>query len=256
MTPAPVPPAETTAPPRLAATGLAKQYGHVTALDGISVEFKPGLTGIVGDNGAGKSTLMRILSGVEVADEGSVLVDGRPTAFESARDARMAGIESLYQDLALVDTMSVADNIFLGREITHRVLGVRMVDRYRMRQDADQVLSTVRIQMPSSRAGVRQLSGGQRQAVAIARALHFKARVLLLDEPTAALGPRETAAFLGLIREVADRGETVVMVGHNLPQMLELADHLLVMRAGQVRATLNPAETSLRDLAELMVGSA
>jgi ABC-type sugar transport system ATPase subunit len=185
-----------------------------------------------------------------------VLVDGQPTAFESARDARMAGIESLYQDLALVDTMSVADNIFLGREMTHRVLGVRMVDRYRMRRDADQVLSTVRIQMPSSRAGVRQLSGGQRQAVAIARALHFKARVLLLDEPTAALGPRETAAFLGLIREVADRGETVVMVGHNLPQMLELADHLLVMRAGQVRATLNPGDTSLRDLAELMVGSA
>jgi ABC-type sugar transport system ATPase subunit len=248
--------AGTSVPPRLAAAGLTKDYGHVTALDGVSVEFKPGLTGIVGDNGAGKSTLMRILSGVEVADEGSVLVDGQHKAFESARDARFAGIESLYQDLALVDTMSVADNIFLGREITHRVAGVRMVDRRRMRQEADQVLSTVRIRMPSARVGVRQLSGGQRQAVAIARALHFKARVLLLDEPTAALGPRETAAFLGLIREVADRGETVVMVGHNLPQMLELADHLLVMRAGQVRATLNPKETTLRDLAELMVGSA
>jgi ABC-type sugar transport system ATPase subunit len=255
MTPPATAPTETSVP-RLAATGLAKQYGHVTALDGVTLDFKPGLTGIVGDNGAGKSTLMRILSGVEVADEGSVLVDGQPTAFESARDARFAGIESLYQDLALVDTMSVADNIFLGREITHRVLGIRMVDRHRMRQESDEVLGTVRIRMPSSRAGVRQLSGGQRQAVAIARALHFKARVLLLDEPTAALGPRETAAFLGLIREVADRGETVVMVGHNLPQMLELADHLLVMRAGQVRATLNPKQTTLRDLAELMVGSA
>lgn len=244
------------APPRLAAIGLAKQYGHITALDGISAEFKPGLTGIVGDNGAGKSTLMRILSGVEVPDEGSVLVDGEPKVLESARDARIAGIESLYQDLALVDTMSVADNIFIGREITHRVLGVRIVNRHRMRQEADQVLGAVRIRMPSSRAGVRQLSGGQRQAVAIARALHFNARVLLLDEPTAALGPRETAAFLGLIREVADSGETVVMVGHNLPQMLELADHLLVMRAGRVRATLNPRQTTLRDLAELMVGSA
>ncbi|MHB1594878.1 MAG: ATP-binding cassette domain-containing protein [Streptosporangiaceae bacterium] len=247
---------ETSAPPRLAATGLAKQYGHITALDGVSVEFKPGLTGIVGDNGAGKSTLMRILSGVEVPDGGSVLVDGEPKVLESARDARIAGIESLYQDLALVDTMSVADNIFIGREITHRVLGVRVVSRRRMRQEADQVLTAVRIAMPSSRAGVRQLSGGQRQAVAIARALHFNARVLLLDEPTAALGPRETAAFLGIIREVADSGETVVMVGHNLPQMLELADHLLVMRAGQVRATLKPKGTSLRDLAELMVGSA
>jgi len=247
---------ESSAPARLAAVGLAKEYGHVVALNGVSVEFKSGLTGIVGDNGAGKSTLMRILSGVEVADEGSVLVDGQPRAFESAKDARLAGIESLYQDLALVDTMSVADNIFLGREITHRILGVRVVDRRRMRHDADEVLRTVRISMPPSQAGVRQLSGGQRQAVAIARALHFKARVLLLDEPTAALGPRETAAFLSLIREVADRGETVVMVGHNLPQMLELADHLLVMRAGQVRATLKPSETSLRDLAELMVGSA
>jgi D-xylose transport system ATP-binding protein len=242
--------------PRLAADGLSKEYGHVVALDNVSVEFQPGLTGIVGDNGAGKSTLMRILSGVEVADEGSVLVDGQPKAFASAKAARLAGIESLYQDLALVDTMSVADNIFLGREIAHRVLGFRIVDRRRMRQEADQVLSTVRIDMPSSRTGVRQLSGGQRQAVAIARALHFKARVVLLDEPTAALGPRETAAFLSLIREVADRGETVVMVGHNLPQMLDLADHLLVMRAGQVRATLNPKQTTLRDLAELMVGSA
>jgi ABC-type sugar transport system ATPase subunit len=242
--------------PRLAAEGLSKEYGHVVALNNVSVEFEPGLTGILGDNGAGKSTLMRILSGVEVADEGSVLVDGRPRALESAKAARLAGIESLYQDLALVDTMSVADNIFLGREIAHRVLGIRIVDRRRMRQEADQVLSTVRIDMPPSRTGVKQLSGGQRQAVAIARALHFKARVVLLDEPTAALGPRETAAFLGLIREVADRGETVVMVGHNLPQMLDLADHLLVMRAGQVRATLNPKDTTLRDLAELMVGSA
>jgi ABC-type sugar transport system ATPase subunit len=242
-------------PARLAAVGLSKEYGHVVALDDVSVEFKPGLTGIVGDNGAGKSTLMRILSGVEVADEGSVLVDGQPQAIESAKAARLAGIESLYQDLALVDTMSVADNIFLGREITHRALGIRLVDRRRMRQEADRVLSTVRIAMPASRTGVKQLSGGQRQAVAIARALHFKARVVLLDEPTAALGPRETAAFLSLIREVADR-ETVVMVGHNLPQMLDLADHLLVMRAGRVLATPSPKDTSLRDLAELMVGSA
>jgi ABC-type sugar transport system ATPase subunit len=251
----PVSTAEATSPPRLAAVGLAKEYGHVVALAGVSIEFKPGLTGIVGDNGAGKSTLMRILSGVEVADEGSVLVDGQPRAFESAREARLAGIESLYQDLALVDTMSVADNIFLGREITRRLLGVRVVDRRHMLLEADEVLKTVRISMPPSRTGVRQLSGGQRQAVAIARALHFKARVLLLDEPTAALGPRETAAFLGLIRHVADLGETVVMVGHNLPQMLELADHLVVMRAGQVRATMNPKDTTLRDLAELMVGS-
>jgi fructose transport system ATP-binding protein len=246
----------TSAVPRLAATNLSKWYGHVAALQQVSVEFLPGLTGIVGDNGAGKSTLLKIFSGVEVPDEGAVLVDGQPIAFDTARAARAAGIESLYQDLALVESMSVADNIFLGRERTRRVLGVRVVDRRGMRKEADDALKLVRINMPPSRAGVKQLSGGQRQAVAIARAMHFGARVVLLDEPTAALGPRETAAFLRIIRDTADLGETVVMVGHNLPQMLELADYLLVMRTGRVVAALKPKDTSLRELTDFMVGSA
>jgi ABC-type sugar transport system ATPase subunit len=242
--------------PRLAAAGLSKWYGHVAALNQVSVEFLPGLTGIVGDNGAGKSTMLKIFSGVEVPDEGTVFVDGAPRAFGSAREARAAGIESLYQDLALVETMSIADNIFLGREPARQVLGLRVIDRRAMRREADLALSRVRIDMPSSRLGVRQLSGGQRQAVAIARAMHFGARVVLLDEPTAALGPRETAAFMSIIRDMADREETVVMVGHNLPQMLELADHLLVMRAGMVVATLEPQQTTLRELTDFMVGSA
>lgn len=241
--------------PRLAAVHLSKSYGHVRALRDVSVQFLPGLTGILGDNGAGKSTLMKIFSGVEIADQGWILVDGQPQAFDSARGARAVGIESLYQDLALVETMSIADNIFLGREKTRRVLGARIVDRRSMRQEADQALTAVRISMPPSRVGVKQLSGGQRQAVAIARAMHFGARVVLLDEPTAALGPRETAAFLRIIRDMADSKATVVMVGHNLPQMLELADYLLVMRAGSVVATLSPRETSLRELTEFMVGS-
>jgi len=247
---------DTNAVPRLAARKLSKWYGHVAALQQVSVEFLPGLTGIVGDNGAGKSTLLKIFSGVEVPDEGAVLVDGQPVVFDSARAARAAGIESLYQDLALVESMSVADNIFLGRERTRRLLGIRVVDRRRMRKEADDALKQVRISMPPSRASVKQLSGGQRQAVAIARAMHFGARVVLLDEPTAALGPRETAAFLRIIRDTADLGETVVMVGHNLPQMLELADHLLVMRAGRVVAALKPSDTSLRELTDFMVGSA
>jgi ABC-type sugar transport system ATPase subunit len=246
---------EAPAPPRLAAANLSKWYGHVAALRDVSVEFLAGLTGIVGDNGAGKSTLMKLLSGVEIPDEGWILVDGQPQAFDSALAARAAGIESLYQDLALVDTMSIAENIFLGRERTRRVMGARVLDRRQMRQQAEQALKSVRIAMPPARVGVKQLSGGQRQAVAIARAMHFGARVVLLDEPTAALGPRETAAFLSIIRDMADRGETVVMVGHNLPQMLELADHMFVMRAGAVVARLKPSETSLRDLTEFMVGS-
>ncbi|MGA3215316.1 MAG: ATP-binding cassette domain-containing protein [Acidimicrobiales bacterium] len=245
----------TDAVPRLAAKHLSKWYGHVGALKDVSVEFWPGLTGIIGDNGAGKSTLMKILSGFEVPDEGELLLDGRPVAFHSSRAAREAGIESLYQNLALVNTLTVADNVFLGRELTRRVLGVSLVDRRAMRKDADDALKLLRIAMPTSRVGVKQLSGGQRQAVALARAMYFGARVVLLDEPTAALGPRETAAFLRIIRDTADHGETVAVVGHNLPQMLELADHLLVMRAGRVVATFNPKDTSLRELTEFMVGS-
>lgn len=242
-------------PARLAAAGVSKWYGSITALQDVSVEFKPGLTGIIGDNGAGKSTLLKIFSGVEVPDEGAVLVDGRPVLLSSARASRAVGIESLYQDLALVETMSIADNIFLGRERVRRGAGVRLVDRKRMLQEADDALSQVRIRMPTSRVGVRQLSGGQRQAVAIARAMHFGARVVLLDEPTAALGPRETSAVLGIVRDMAERGETVVMVGHNLPQMLELADNLIVMRAGRIVAAPDPHRTTLRDITEFMVGS-
>jgi ABC-type sugar transport system ATPase subunit len=246
----------TVAVPRLAATHLSKWYGHVGALREVSVEFWPGLTGIVGDNGAGKSTLMKIFSGFEVPDEGEILVDGHPMAFHSARAAREIGIESLYQSLALVDTLTVADNVFLGRELQRRILGVNVVDRRAMRKSADDALKLLRISMPPSRVGVKQLSGGQRQAVALARAIYFGARVVLLDEPTAALGPRETAAFLRIIRDTADHGETVVVVGHNLPQMLELADHLLVMRAGRIVAAFSPKETSLRELTDFMVGSA
>lgn len=247
---------KTTTAPRLAATNLSKWYGHVGALRDVSVEFLPGLTGIVGDNGAGKSTLLKIFSGFEVPDKGELLIDGHPVTFHTARAAKDAGIESLYQNLALVDTLSIADNIFLGREPMRRVFGLRMVDRRSMRRHSDDALKLLRINMPPSRVGVKELSGGQRQAVALARAMYFGARVVLLDEPTASLGPRETAAFLRIIRDTADHGETVVMVGHNLPQMLELADHLLVMRAGKVVAAFRPQDTSLRELTDFMVGSA
>ena len=183
--------------PRLAASHVSKWYGHVGALRDVSVEFLSGLTGIVGDNGAGKSTLLKIFSGFEAPSEGQILVDGHPVVFHTARAAREAGIESLYQSLALVDTMSVADNVFMGRELMRRVLGVSMVDRRSMRKDADEALKLLRIGMPSSRVGVKQLSGGQRQAVALARAIYFGARVVLLDEPTAALARAKLLLFCG-----------------------------------------------------------
>lgn len=253
MTTQTVPDAESI--PRLAARRVSKHYGHVAALSDISVDFRPGLNGIIGDNGAGKSTLLKIFSGVEIPDGGAVLIDGKPTLLTSTRAARAAGIESLYQDLALVDTMSIAANIFLGRERVKHLLGAKIVDRRQMHQEADAALRKVRIRMPPSKVGVKQLSGGQRQAVAITRAMFFGARVILLDEPTAALGPKETAAVLRIVRDMADSGETVVMVGHNLPQMLELADSLIVMRAGRIVATPDPKHTTLRELTDFMVGS-
>ena len=151
--------------------------------------------------------------------------------------------------------MSIAHNIFLGREFTRTIAGLRLVDGGNMHQAADEALGKVRIAMRPSRTRARQLSGRQHQAVARARALRFGPRVVLSDEPTAALGPRETAAVLGIVRDMADRGETVVMVGHYLPQMPEVADNLLVMRAGRVVATPDPRATTLRDLTEFMVGS-
>lgn len=243
-------------PPRatLAGVALSKFYGHVKALDGVSVDFEPGLNAVIGDNGAGKSTLMKIFSGVLTQDEGEVLVDGETVRFESARSARAVGIEALYQDLALVDTMSIAENVFLGRELSRRVGGLRVVDRRKMEGIAQAALDEIHIRMPSAQTGVKQLSGGQRQAVAVARAMHFGARVLLLDEPTAALGPRETAAFMEVIRHAVAGRRTVVMVGHNLPQVLEVADRIIVMRAGKVVGRFLPSETSLRELTEFMVG--
>lgn len=238
----------------MAGVDLSKAYGHIKALDGVSVGFEPGLNAVIGDNGAGKSTLMKIFSGVVTPDEGQVLLDGKVVTFDSARSARAVGIEALYQDLALVDTMTIAENVFLGRELTRRVGSVRVVDRRAMQRVAQKALDEIRVRMPPAHTGVRQLSGGQRQAVAVARAMHFGARVLLLDEPTAALGPRETAAFMEVIRHAVAGGRTVVMVGHNLPQVLEVADRIIAMRAGKVVGRFLPAETSLRELLEFMVG--
>ncbi|MHB1499644.1 MAG: ATP-binding cassette domain-containing protein [Candidatus Dormibacteria bacterium] len=236
--------------------GVTKFYGAIAALEGVDFEFTPGLNAIVGDNGAGKSTLMKILSGVVRPDAGTIAINGEPVELKTALDARTAGIESLYQDLALAPTMSICDNIFLGREITKSYLGVRVLDRRAMMAVARAALGEIRISMPDPGAAVRTLSGGQRQSVAVARALHFGARVLLLDEPTAALGPRETAAFFDILRAAVAQDGTVVMVGHNLPQVLQMASRIIVMRAGQVVARFRPEETSVEKLTGFMVGSA
>lgn len=243
-------------PDSLSGLGISKFYGAITALDNVSVHFRPGLNAIIGDNGAGKSTLMKIFSGVEQPDSGTIVVDGEEVELHSARSARELGIESLYQDLALAPSMSIADNFFLGRELVHGGLGVQILDKRRMKSIAQSGLDGIHINMPAPDVLVRTLSGGQRQAVAVARAVHFGAKILLLDEPTAALGPRETAAFFEVIKSVVDQGRTVIMVAHNLPQVLALADSMVVFRAGRVAGTFIPSETSLEEVTSFMVGTA
>jgi simple sugar transport system ATP-binding protein len=235
---------------------IKKSYAGVAALRGVDIDLDVGLTAIVGDNGAGKSTLMKILSGVVRPDEGEIVIDGSPVTLDSPTRARSLGIESLYQDLALADTLDVASNVFLGRELVKRRLLIHTLDDKAMRRAAAETLKAVGIGIPDVKLPVRQLSGGQRQAVALARAMYFSAQVILLDEPTAALGPKETAAFTRVVREFVERRTTVCMVTHNLPQVMELADRIVVMRAGRVVATMNVSDVTEEQLLGLMVGSA
>jgi ABC-type sugar transport system ATPase subunit len=234
---------------------VAKSYGAVRALKPTTTTFRQGLTGIVGDNGAGKSTLMKILSGVIAPDEGEIWLDDRKLELTSPIAARNAGVESLYQELALAETLDVAGNIFLGREITRSVLGLRILKHREMAALARQTLQQVQINIPDVSAMVRSLSGGQRQAVALARAVYFNAPVVLLDEPTAALGPRETAAVNRIIERMVEQGKLVIMVTHNIPQILAMANRIVVMRAGAITWEVDPHETSEEELLSYMVGS-
>jgi simple sugar transport system ATP-binding protein len=240
----------------LSVKNIKKSYAGVAALRGVDIDLDVGLTAIVGDNGAGKSTLMKILSGVVRPDDGEIVIDGSPVTLDSPTRARSLGIESLYQDLALADTLDVASNVFLGRELVKRRLLIHTLDDKAMRRAAAETLKAVGIGIPDVKLPVRQLSGGQRQAVALARAMYFSAQVILLDEPTAALGPKETAAFTRVVREFVERRTTVCMVTHNLPQVMELADRIVVMRAGRVVATMNVSDVTEEQLLGLMVGSA
>jgi simple sugar transport system ATP-binding protein len=234
---------------------VSKAYGPVRALEGVSLSFGPGLTAIVGDNGAGKTTMMKIIAGVEFPSSGHLEIDGIERRFSSPQDARAAGIEALYQDLSLADTLSIAENIFLGRELTQKRCGLRVLGRRRMKDEADRLLATMGVSMPQSATVVRDLSGGQRQAVALGRAIYFDARILLLDEPTAALGPRETATFMALIREVVARGKTVIMVAHDLPMAIDMSESIVVMRAGRVVQQVKARDVSARELNAFIVGA-
>ncbi len=234
--------------------GLAKRFGGVHAVEDVSLALQAGeVMGIVGHNGAGKSTLMQMLAGSLRPDAGGIRLDGRPVRLASPRDARRLGIEALYQDLALADNLDAVANVFLGREHTTRM---GFLDEGAMELSAREVLARVRPDFPDVRRPVAQLSGGQRQAVAIARAIEFHARVLILDEPTAALGPAETHAVGDVVRRLRDEGVGVFLVSHDLHDVFALSDRIAVMRGGRLEALVNRGDTDPDALVELLVGGA
>ena len=230
---------------------LSKRYGGVEALRGVDLTIHPGeVVGLMGDNDAGKSTLMKVLCGAVSPDEGTLLVDGAPFTMRSPRDATQHGIAVVYQDLALVDQRDVACNVFLGREPRRHIV----VDRKRMRREARAVLDDLSIRISSVRLPVGELSGGQRQCIAIARAVHQGGRLVLLDEPTAALGPEQQANVLRLITDLRSRGTSVVVVSHNVDHVLSVANRVVVMRAGAVQGIRDVSSTTAAEIVGLIVG--
>lgn len=241
------------------ARGLLKRFGHVTALDGADFDLRAGeILAVIGDNGAGKSSLIKALSGALIPDAGEIRLDGRVVHFRAPMDARRAGIETVYQDLAVAPAMTIAENLFLGRELRRPgVLGrlLRMLDHERMRLEAEQHMRALQIGIRSMTQAVETLSGGQRQGVAVARSAAFARHVVIMDEPTAALGVKEATMVLDLIRRVRERGLSIVLISHNMPHVFELADRIHVARLGRRAAVLDPRAISMSDAVAVMTGA-
>ena len=243
--------------PMLRARGISKRFGGVVALDDVSIDVEAGqITGLVGDNGAGKSTLIRILSAVLTADDGTIELDGAPVHFASPAEARAAGIETVYQDLALAGNMPVWANIFLGRELVRGPKRLNILDKRRMASEAEAMLSRLSRTMPPIEAPTAQLSGGQRQAIAIARAAAWGSKVIIMDEPTAALGPAETRAVEDVIAGLRDRGFAVLIISHNLEQVFRLVDRVWVLRRGRMIGNRWLADSSPEEIVAMITGAA
>jgi fructose transport system ATP-binding protein len=247
------------ATPVLQARGLVKRYGNVTALDGADFDLLPGeILAVIGDNGAGKSTLIKALSGAIVPDQGEILLDGKPVHFKSPLDARRQGIETVYQDLAVAPALDIASNLFLGREVLKPgILGsvFRMLDKKKMLDGAVSSMQDLKIGIRSMRQAVETLSGGQRQGVAVARSAAFARHVVIMDEPTAALGVKESGMVLDLIRRVRERGLPVILISHNMPHVFEVADRVHIQRLGRRVAVIRPHEFSMSDAVAIMTGA-
>jgi simple sugar transport system ATP-binding protein len=240
--------------PLLEARGVTRRFGHVQALRGAAFTAYAGeVVALIGDNGAGKSTLVKTLAGALRPDSGQILLDGRPVHLSDPVAAQRLGIETVYQDLALAHDLDAAANLFLGRELT-RFPFLNVLDRAAMRRRAVEAFDELGIRLPDLSAPVRQLSGGQRQCVAVARAVAWASKVVFMDEPTAALGVVQRAQVLDLIRRVRDRGVTVVLISHNMPEVLAVADRVEVLRLGRRVARFTAADTSVEELVSAMTG--
>ena len=244
----------------LQARGLVKRFGRVVALEGADFDLLPGeILAVVGDNGAGKSTLIQVLAGAITPDSGQIQMEDKPVHFRSPLEARRAGIETVFQNLALSPALSIADNLFLGREIRRKgLLGalLRRLDRAEMERAAREHLSSLGLlTIQDIGQTVETLSGGQRQGVAVARAAAFGSRVIIMDEPTAALGVKESRRVLDLILDVKRKGLPIVLISHNMPHVFELADRIHIMRLGRRVALVSPKSHSMSDVVAIMTGA-
>lgn len=237
---------------------VRKRFGAVEALKGVSFALNAGeVVAVVGDNGAGKSTLMKIISGVYAPDSGELIFNGAPVKFASPKAAREAGIETIYQDLALADHLDIGANVFLGREPLRRFAGIiPVIDEAKVHEEVVNLLARVESHIPDPDVRVLALSGGQRQAVAIARALYWKAKVVIMDEPTAALAQMETRNVLRMARGLASEGVGVLFIGHNLIEVLEVSDRVVVMQRGTVVHECRSSDTDQEQLVRHMTGRA
>lgn len=244
--------------PLLRVVNLTKRFGGLVAVNHVSFDINRGeVVGLVGDNGAGKSTLIKMISGVYQPDGGQIFFDGKEVTMAGPREAREMGIEAIYQDLALAENLDVSANIFLGREIKRPYLGglIHTLDTHQMQSESANILSRLEIKIPSLKELIRNLSGGQRQAVAIARSIYWNAKLMIMDEPTAALGVSEQRKVLILVRTLRDQGVPVILISHNMQDVFAVADRIIVLRRGKKVAERIAAETTPDEIVSLMVGA-
>jgi D-xylose transport system ATP-binding protein len=244
--------------PVLEVRNAVKRFGAVLALDDVSFELGQGeVLAVLGDNGAGKSTLIKSISGAESLDEGSVLIDGDERSIKTSADAHDCGIETVYQDLALFDNLSVAANFYAGRELSRApsLRALALMRRRAMTAEVTEILRRLQVNVPNPRAAVGLLSGGQRQAIAVARAVHFARRVVILDEPTAALGLRETRNVLRLVQRLPEQGISVILISHSLDQVMQVADRAMVIRRGRKIGEAIPTRENHDRIVSMIIGA-